>query len=73
MVCQGAAAASVGGNGGSCGEGAASAATGGAAGEQQQAYKPRCILLTGGAGFIGSHVAIRLVKRYPDVKVREEI
>jgi hypothetical protein len=34
-------------------------------------YKPRCILLTGGAGFIGSHVAIRLVKRYPDVKVRE--
>jgi len=36
---------------------------------QGEPYKPRCILLTGGAGFIGSHVAIRLVKRYPDVKV----
>jgi dTDP-D-glucose 4,6-dehydratase len=32
-------------------------------------YKPTAILLTGGAGFIGSHVAIRLIKSYPDVKV----
>lgn len=32
-------------------------------------YKPSAILLTGGAGFIGSHVAIRLIKNYPDVKV----
>jgi hypothetical protein len=32
-------------------------------------YKPRAILITGAAGFIGSHVAIRLVKNYPDYKV----
>ena len=32
-------------------------------------YKPRCILVTGGAGFIASHVAIRLVKNYPQYKV----
>jgi len=31
-------------------------------------YQPRCVLLTGGAGFIGSHVAIRLVQRYPAVR-----
>jgi UDP-glucose 4,6-dehydratase len=31
-------------------------------------YKPKNILLTGGAGFIGSHVAIRLLQRYPDYK-----
>jgi len=33
-------------------------------------YEPRNILLTGGAGFIGSHVAIRLVQNYPQYKVR---
>lgn len=32
-------------------------------------YRPRSILLTGGAGFIASHVAIRLVEQYPDCKV----
>ena len=32
-------------------------------------YVPRSILLTGGAGFIGSHVAILLAKQYPDYKV----
>lgn len=33
-------------------------------------YVPQSILLTGGAGFIGSHVAILLAKKYPDYKVR---
>lgn len=32
-------------------------------------YEPRSILVTGGAGFIASHVAIKLTERYPDVKV----
>jgi UDP-glucose 4,6-dehydratase len=32
-------------------------------------YTPKAILLTGGAGFIGSHVAIRLVQQHPDIKV----
>lgn len=33
------------------------------------AYQPRSLLLTGGAGFIGSHVAFRLVQRNPAVRV----
>lgn len=33
-------------------------------------YVPKNILLTGGAGFIGSHVAIKLVNANPDYKVR---
>ena len=29
----------------------------------------KCILITGGAGFIGSHVVRRMVKRYPDYQI----
>ena len=32
-------------------------------------YQPKNILLTGGAGFIGSHVVSLLVHRYPNYKV----
>jgi len=32
-------------------------------------YVPNNILLTGGAGFIGSHVAILLCKKYPDYNI----
>ena len=32
-------------------------------------YKPKNVLITGGAGFIGSHVTINLVKKYEDYKV----
>jgi dTDP-glucose 4,6-dehydratase len=32
-------------------------------------YTPKNILVTGGAGFIGSHVVIRLVKNYPQYNV----
>lgn len=35
-----------------------------------QVYTPKNILITGAAGFIGSHVAIRLCKQYPQYKVR---
>ena len=34
-------------------------------------YVPQNILITGGAGFIASHVAIRLVRGYGHYKVRE--
>ena len=33
-------------------------------------YKPSVILITGAAGFIGSHTALRLVRNLPDVRVR---
>ena len=32
-------------------------------------YRPKNILVTGGAGFIASHIVIQLVKQYPDYKV----
>jgi UDP-glucose 4,6-dehydratase len=32
-------------------------------------YKPECILITGGAGFIGSHVVTLLTQTYPDVMI----
>jgi dTDP-glucose 4,6-dehydratase len=32
-------------------------------------YTPSCILITGGAGFIASHVVIGLVEQYPDYKI----
>ncbi|RCV04754.1 hypothetical protein SETIT_1G026500v2 [Setaria italica] len=32
-------------------------------------YKPKNILITGAAGFIASHVANRIVKKYPDYKI----
>lgn len=37
--------------------------------EQQGEYEAKSILLTGGAGFIASHVAIRIVQRYPEARV----
>jgi len=33
-------------------------------------YEPKNILITGGAGFIASHVAILFAKKYPQCKVR---
>jgi UDP-glucose 4,6-dehydratase len=35
---------------------------------KQAPYVPNCVLLTGGAGFIGSAVLLRLVNRYPDCR-----
>ncbi|KAL4532318.1 hypothetical protein Ndes2437B_g02727 [Nannochloris sp. 'desiccata'] len=35
----------------------------------EEIYKPKSILVTGGAGFIASHVATKLVKRFPDCKI----
>ncbi|XVF48200.1 hypothetical protein PTKIN_Ptkin03bG0171300 [Pterospermum kingtungense] len=32
-------------------------------------YAPRRILITGAAGFIASHVTVRLIKNYPDYKI----
>ena len=32
-------------------------------------YRPGNILVTGGAGFIASHVAVHLTKAYPDSKI----
>jgi len=33
-----------------------------------QDYKPNCVLLTGGAGFIGSHVLALMVPKYPQCR-----
>uniref|UniRef100_A0A7S4S3L1 NAD(P)-binding domain-containing protein n=1 Tax=Ditylum brightwellii TaxID=49249 RepID=A0A7S4S3L1_9STRA len=38
-------------------------------GNSNEDYVPKNILLTGGAGFIGSHAAINLCKKYPDYKI----
>jgi UDP-glucose 4,6-dehydratase len=32
-------------------------------------HQPRNVLITGGAGFIASHVAILFAEKYPDYKV----
>lgn len=37
--------------------------------EDDVEYKPKNVLITGGAGFIGSHVTIRLVQKYGCYKV----
>lgn len=39
----------------------------------QDAYEPTSILLTGGCGFIGSHVASLLATKYPAYKVRGDL
>nr|CAB3459759.1 unnamed protein product [Digitaria exilis] len=38
-------------------------------GDMATTYKPKNILITGAAGFIASHVAIRITKKYPDYKI----
>jgi hypothetical protein len=38
-------------------------------GQPPNIYEPKNILITGACGFIASHVAIRLVNRYPEYKV----
>ena len=35
----------------------------------QNYYVPRNILITGGAGFIASHVAVKLALKYPEYEV----
>ena len=35
-------------------------------------YAPKNVLITGGAGFIASHVAILFAKKYPHCKVSKE-
>ena len=37
--------------------------------QQEGGYVPKSILITGGAGFIGSHVIKRLIKHHPEYKV----
>lgn len=41
--------------------------------EQTGEYNPQSILVTGGAGFIASHVVIRLCSRYPNTKVSNRL
>ncbi|GBG24217.1 UDP-glucose 4-epimerase [Hondaea fermentalgiana] len=38
-------------------------------GEGEGSFEPRSILITGGAGFIGSHVLNRVLEAFPDTKV----
>jgi NAD(P)-dependent dehydrogenase (short-subunit alcohol dehydrogenase family) len=37
--------------------------------EVRNANDMKCILITGGAGFIGSHVVRRMVRHYPDLQI----
>ena len=37
--------------------------------KKKMSYEPKNILITGGAGFIASHVAILFAKKYPHCKV----
>jgi hypothetical protein len=37
--------------------------------DAEECYTPKNIMITGGAGFIGSHVVTRLVAKYPQYKV----
>ena len=41
----------------------------GAADGDTQDFTPKNIMVTGGAGFIASHIVIRLVKKYPNYKI----
>ena len=47
----------------------ASASSRGSDDEGEVDFTPRNILITGGAGFIASHVIIRLVKAYPQYNI----
>ena len=38
--------------------------------QDTQVYEPKNILVTGGAGFIASHIVLQLVKQFPQYKVR---
>lgn len=42
---------------------------GSAAGTAAEGYLPKNILITGGAGFIASHVVILLVEKYPQYNI----
>ena len=39
---------------------------------REMRYEPKNVLITGGAGFIASHVAILFAKKYPHCKVSKE-
>jgi hypothetical protein len=47
----------------------ATASAGAAVSEAPVIYEPKNILITGGAGFIASHVCILLAKKYPQFNI----